>query len=205
LDHDFEQGLSSNQRIVKDIFVLGCTVALRFSDLIGIRPIDIMEVSGKYYLGVKAQKTGAVMKVRLPSYALAIIDKNTRKGRKTIFPGMSLTWFNKCIKRLTEAAGWVEPVSRTRNRQGVKKNMLVHKSQKAYRFCDCVSSHIMRRTAITTMLLSGVPELVVKKISGHSGDSKSFYRYVDLVQAYVDEEVENHFKNLVSPREPKPA
>jgi hypothetical protein len=45
--------------------------------------------------------------------------------------------------------------------------------------------------------MNGVPELVVKKISGHSGDSKSFYRYVDLVQSYIDISVERHFEMVV--------
>jgi integrase len=198
VDSDFEERLSQDQCLIRDIFVFGCSVGLRFYDLIKIRPMDIVQTGGKCYLGVKAQKTGALMNVRLPVYAMAIVNKYKKRGQKTIFPSMSLAWFNKCLKRLCEGAGWTEPVDRTRNRRGVSKNMLVFESQKAFRFCDCVSSHMMRRTAITTMLMNGVPELVVKKISGHTDDSKSFYRYVNLVQSYMDDAVEAHFEKLVA-------
>lgn len=63
-------------------------------------------------------------------------------------------------------------------------------NNKPYRFCDLVSSHTMRRTGITNMLVAGMPELVVKKISGHTSDSKSFFRYVELAQKITDKEIE---------------
>ena len=69
-------------------------------------------------------------------------------------------------------------------------------TQKKYRFCDLVSSHVMRRTAITTMLMLGMKEHAVKQISGHSNDSKSFYRYVNLVQSYLDNEMDEVFNKF---------
>ncbi|MBK6380987.1 MAG: hypothetical protein IPF72_15415 [Chitinophagaceae bacterium] len=54
----------------------------------------------------------------------------------------------------------------------------------------------MRRTAIT-MLMLGMKEHVVRKISGHADNSKSFYRYVNLVQSYLDNEVDEVFGKLV--------
>ena len=53
-----------------------------------------------------------------------------------------------------------------------------------------------RRTAITTMLMLGMAEHVVKKISGHAANSKAFYRYVNLVQSYLDHEVDKVFDKL---------
>jgi hypothetical protein len=54
----------------------------------------------------------------------------------------------------------------------------------------------MRRTAITTMLSLGMPEHLVRKISGHSANSKEFFRYVALSQLYVDAETEIMFEKL---------
>lgn len=54
----------------------------------------------------------------------------------------------------------------------------------------------MRRTAITTMLCLGVPEQIVRKISGHSSGTKEFYRYVLWAQTYQDKETENMFEQL---------
>jgi len=53
-----------------------------------------------------------------------------------------------------------------------------------------MSSHMMRRTAITTLLILGMPEHLVRKISGHSHTSSSFNRYVHYAQAYIDREID---------------
>jgi hypothetical protein len=55
----------------------------------------------------------------------------------------------------------------------------------------------MRRTAITTMLMLGMKEHVLRKISGHADNSKSFYRNVNLVQSYMDNEMDEVFGKLV--------
>ena len=55
----------------------------------------------------------------------------------------------------------------------------------------------MRRTAITTLLLLGVDEISVRRISGHAAGSKEFYRYVVVVQEYMNAKVkEAHIKLL---------
>ena len=54
----------------------------------------------------------------------------------------------------------------------------------------------MRRTAITTLLCLGMPEQVVRKISGHSPMSKEFFRYVSIAQTYQDKETEKVFDLL---------
>ena len=66
------------------------------------------------------------------------------------------------------------------------------------RFCDKMSSHMMRRTAITTLLILGMPEHLVRKISGHSHASTSFNRYVHYAQAYMDKEIEKVYSKLES-------
>jgi intergrase/recombinase len=67
---------------------------------------------------------------------------------------------------------------------------------KELRFCDVVSSHTMRRTAITTMLSLGVHEQLVRKISGHTPNSKEFYRYVSWSQTLQDRSTEEMFAKL---------
>ncbi|AXB56870.1 tyrosine-type recombinase/integrase [Flavobacterium fluviale] len=66
------------------------------------------------------------------------------------------------------------------------------------RFCDKMSSHMMRRTAITTLLILGMPEHLVRKISGHSHASTFFNRYVHYAQAYMDKEIEKVHSKLES-------
>ena len=46
------------------------------------------------------------------------------------------------------------------------------------------------------MLVSGMPEHIVRKISGHTNNSKSFFRYVSLAQKITDTEIEKVFCRL---------
>ena len=64
-------------------------------------------------------------------------------------------------------------------------------------FYQHITAHTMRRTAITTLLIMGVPENIVRKISGHAPGSKEFYKYVGIAQEYLNQEVKNAYKKLV--------
>jgi integrase len=197
-DKAFPEKLTPSLLKTKHIFVFGCTVALRVSDLFAIKFTDIEKRVDAYYLPVKTIKTGTVVRIKLPEYAVNIVEhfKATAKKRKTIFPPIPRTRFNDQLKAIAEAAGWVGEIGKQRTRRGLSVEGTIGASKKKYRFCDLVSSHIMRRTAITTMLMLGMKEHVVKQISGHSNDSKSFYRYVNLVQSYLDNEMDEVFNKL---------
>ena len=56
------------------------------------------------------------------------------------------------------------------------------------------SSHMMRRSIITNMLILGTDETVVRKISGHAPGSKEFYRYVDYAQLFIDKQTDRYFQ-----------
>lgn len=195
----FNQQLNKPLRKAKDIFVFGCTVALRVSDLFAVRFTDVEQVGTHYYLPVRTIKTGTMVRIKLPAYAVDIVEKfrMSAKGRKTIFPPVPRTRFNNQLKMIAELAGWTGAVDKQRKKRGVSVKNSGRNGTDVYRFCDLVSSHTMRRTAITTMLMLGMKEHVVKKISGHADDSKSFYRYVNLVQSYLDNEVDEVFGKLV--------
>jgi integrase len=199
---EFDESLNCALKRSKDIFVFGCTVGLRFSDLMNIRFTDMEKVGDIYYLNTKSKKTEIVTKVKLPGYVLKIIHALNRKAQKrtTVIPLISKNQFNKNIKRIAEKAGWTHDVPKRRTKRG--KEFIIYNCKsdvkKIYRFCDLLSSHVMRRTAVSTMLMLGMPEHVVKKVSGHTSDSKAFYRYVTFAQSYLDthiDKVYDHFSN----------
>ncbi|MDJ1473611.1 tyrosine-type recombinase/integrase [Xanthocytophaga flava] len=186
-DKAFEQGLSADMQVVKDIFVFGCTVALRFSDLIQLQIPNLEFINERWYLKVTSQKTQTFTRVLLPEYARDIVLKYNKK-HKTLLPAFSKNYLNQKVKQLIELAGWVHPVAKTRNKRGIP--VIVYKEKhKLHRFCDMVTTHTMRRTAITTMLSLGMPEFMVRKISGHAPNSREFFRYVALAQSYMDTEL----------------
>lgn len=197
---DFENSLSPRMKQVKDFFVFGCTVALRFSDLVALKPANLRMVNGQYYLVVRSLKTNTDTLVKLPSYAVDILNKYS-KQKKRLLPPFNKVNLNKYIKLLLEKAGFTHPVSVTRSKRGKSADLKRENvKQQQYRFCDVATTHTMRRTAITTMLSLGVPEQVVRKISGHAPGSKEFYRYVFWAQTYQDQEVDKMFARLEEKR-----
>lgn len=177
-------------------FVFGCTVALRVSDLLSLKKENIRIVNEYNYLAVRSLKTATDSLVKLPPYAVEIIQRYD-KLKKGLLPKFNIVNLNKYIKLLLEQAGFNQTVHVTRSRRGLaieQKNR--NPTAQKIRFSDVATTHTMRRTAITTMLSLGVPEQIVRRISGHSPSSKEFYRYLLLAQTYQDKETEKMFNKL---------
>ncbi|HCF63245.1 MAG TPA: hypothetical protein DEU93_02935 [Chitinophagaceae bacterium] len=190
-DKTFEETLLKSLRTTKDVFVFGCTTGLRCSDIFNLRFRDIVQQESHYYLAMRAVKTGVITRVKLPPYIIDIVSKRRRNKSDSskIFTPISNVQFNKNIRKLAECAGWTHIVGKQRSRNGVQVEQINCTIKKTYRFCDLLSSHTMRRTAITNMLMLGMSEQVVRNISGHSPKSTSFYRYVNFAQTYIDSEI----------------
>ena len=187
---------------IKDIFVFGCTVALRVSDLLSLTVKNLVVRQDKYYINVKSQKTGTYTSIKLPDYAIDILNKYKRRGANArLLPDISSAWFNKRLKELAALLPDDFEMVKTRERRG--KEVIVYKDpekRQHYKLSDHISTHTMRRTAITNMLCLGMPEHLVRKISGHAAGSKEFFRYVQHSQSFIDEETDQFFeriKNLI--------
>jgi len=180
---------------IKDIFVVGCTVALRYSDLINLERSNLVNENYQLYLKVQSKKTQTYTRIKLPEYVVQIFKKY--KHKKKLLPYYNLVRLNLYLKQLAEKAGWIEEKIKTRQKRGIAMIVFKDKSKKIhYRFCDHMSSHTMRRTAITTMLRLQMPEHLVRKISGHAPGSKEFHKYVAISQNYLDIETDKVFEKL---------
>lgn len=100
------------------------------------------------------------------------------------------------MKRIGEKAGWIEPLTKKREKLGREVEVFQNGTRKEKRFCDQMSSHMMRRTAVTTMLIFGMPEHLVRNISGHTSGSSSFYRYIHYARSFVDTEIDKVHQQL---------
>ena len=188
----FDELLTDTQKLTRDIFIFGCSVALRFSDIMLLKIANIERRNDHSYLKTKSKKTGISAFVKLPEYALTIINRYS--GRAKLFPDISLAHFNKCLKKIGELAEWNEPILKNRSKRGGGE-----KASNPIPFHESMSSHMMRRTSITSMLTAGIPEYIVRSISGHTNSSKSFYRYVNLAQNIMDTEINKLHKRLYHP------
>lgn len=195
-DQELEEQLNPHLRVIKDIFVFGCTVALRFSDLMALQPFHVHKQEANYYLKIKSQKTGTESRIKLPDYALEILKRYGGK-QPTLLPKFSLDYFNSRLKEIGRHLAMEEPMMKVRSRRG--KECCLYKNTKRkqhYTTADQLSSHTMRRTAITTMLRLGMNEQAVRRISGHAPGSKEFYRYVAYSQTFLDSETDRLFDRL---------
>lgn len=197
-NREFNKRLPQHLHPIKDMFVFGCTVALRISDLMKLQSFNLSKLNGEYYLKVKSKKTATDTSLKLPAYAVDILRKYENCG-PTLLPNLSTWYFNKRLKEMSAYVTDNEPMIKIRLRKG--EQVMVYKNAKKkqhYTMADHVSSHIMRRTAITTMLSLGMPEQLVRKISGHAPNSKEFYKYVSFSQSLLDTETDKHFKKLLT-------
>ena len=147
---------------------------------------------------VRSKKTSVETQICLPDYAIEILQQYPKLKGGYLLPRFNITNLNLYVKQLTEKAGLTHNIGKSRGKRGSNKEITMSTDNKkaSYRFCDLVTTHTMRRTAITTMLCLGMPEQVVRKISGHSPMSKEFFRYVSLAQAYQDKETAIVFDKL---------
>ena len=146
---------------VKDVFAFGCTVALRFSDLMALRQTNIRIFGNKLYLQVRSQKTATDTQMCLPDYAINVLRKYATQKKGFLLPRFNDVNLNLYVKQLIKLAGFVNPFRKTRNKRGVAKEIFNQKSnnKNSYDFSDLVTTHTMRRTAITKVSIFSAPRL----------------------------------------------
>lgn len=180
----------------RDILIAGCAVALRYSDLMNLEKANLQFINQQYYLRVQSKKTKIYTNIKLPSFVVDIFKKYSRKDNR-LLPYINNGLLNIYLKELAEHLGWTHEIVKTRQKRG--KAIVIYKDARKkshFRFCDLISTHIMRRTAITTMLRLEMPEHLVRKISGHAPNSAEFHKYVSISQNYLDSETDKVFARL---------
>lgn len=187
-----EYPISERQKQILGYFLFGISVGLRYSDLKQITAAHLEEIDSQIYLNCKSQKTGIVTKVSLPAFAVEILKLYpSRKKKGPLLSLPTVYQFNKNLKNVARIMGWDWPVVTYKSKFG---KAIIDDSRK---FHDIISSHMMRRTTITSLLTLGVPESAVRQISGHAKGSKEFYRYVQFSQAYIDQGTNKAWKKLL--------
>jgi integrase len=100
-DEELNSSIPKHLVWVKDIFVFGCTVALRYSDIMNLKSKNIHFVNNSYYLKVVSEKTSTPTSIKLPDYAIEIVMKYQNQ-QENVFPKYTLSWFNTNLKELAQ-------------------------------------------------------------------------------------------------------
>ena len=149
---------------VRDLFVFGCMVGLRYSDYSDVRPENIIEVDGQKFIYIRTQKTGEVVYIPCNPVVLDIFYKYGHMANK-LPRAISGQKFNEYIKEAGRKAGLTVP-GRLLNAPEME-------------LCELISSHTARRSFSTNYYLDGFPTVDLMKITGHRTE-RAFLQYIKI-------------------------
>lgn len=154
---------------IRDVFLIGCYTALRYSDYSRIKAENIRTTaSGIKVIDITTQKTN--QRVIIPF----LFDKLEPLLKKYDYnvPKTLEQKVNKYIKIIGEKAGINTPIITTETRGGKR---FEEKHQK----WELITTHTARRSGATNMHKMGHPDTEIMKITGHT-TIVSFLNYIKL-------------------------
>jgi integrase len=162
----------------RDLFVIGCTTGLRFSDIAALRA----EHRHDGFLRIRTQKTKDPLALPITPRLQAVLAKYPTCE----FPVLSHQKMNAYLKELGRLAHLDTPTEIVRYKGGERLAKTVPKY-------EVLTTHTARRTFITLSLQKGVQAEVVMRVSGHK-DMKSFRKYIKYANEYVKDEMMKAWK-----------
>jgi integrase len=163
---------------VRDLFIFGAWVGLRFSDFSNIKPENIVQIDGDDCIKIITQKTKDLAIIPCNPVVLEIFNKyscNTNRLPKAL----SNQKFNDYIKDVCKAAELTE------------KGRL--QSTPDLMLWEAVSSHTARRSFATNYYLQGFPPIDLMKVTGHKTE-RSFLKYIRLSKEATAKRMAAHIK-----------
>ena len=168
------------KEIARDVFLMGCYTAQRYSDYSTINEGNIRKLeNGRMVIDLKQQKTGNHVVIPTRPEVLAILVKYDNA-----MPRSYEQKVNKHIKEIAREAGITEPVEIEYVENGEKKKKSVPK-------CDLVKTHTARRSGATNMYMAGIPSIAIMKITGHKTE-KEFMKYLKISEEETAMELMEH-------------
>ncbi|WP_075604089.1 site-specific integrase [Saccharicrinis aurantiacus] len=137
---------SSSHELVRDLFVFSCYTGIAYSDLITLRPENlIIGIDGNQWISTKRKKTNVAIHIPLLPEAKEMLAKYADHPKAQrfcrLFPTITNQRINLYLKQIAEICG-------------IKKNL---------------TFHLARHTFATTITLAnGVPIETVSKLLGHT-------------------------------------
>jgi integrase len=164
----------------RDVFLVGCYTALRYSDYsrISIEHIKKLE-TGIACIDLITKKTGDRVIIPLRSEVVEILEKYNYKLPKTYEQKV-----NKSIKAVGQLAGISEIIILEKLKGGKKVTETYNKSQ-------LIVTHTARRSAATNMYRAGIPSYDIMKITGHRTE-QNFLKYLRQTNSETAEKLSVH-------------
>ena len=134
--HQFDFSDRPELELIRDLFVIKSHLCLRICDLFSVTKANIVGDAIEY----TPIKTGnRVVRLLLTGTAKEIINKYSRPDAQSLVPKISLTDYNKGIKKVLKKAGINRVVAIMNHTTGHEEH---------YPIYEVVSSHMARRTFV---------------------------------------------------------
>jgi integrase len=171
---------------VRDLFIIGCETALRYSDLTRIKPEHII---GDDIHIIPTKKNNSIISINkkliIPISSRLRLILNKLNNAPSNFTIKERTEFNNKVRKICELAK-IDAVTLIQERENNKQIEVFYKKY------ELVSSHTCRRSFCTNRFKDGVPTTVIMAVSGHRTE-KSFSKYLKL----DSNEILQHYRKLL--------
>ncbi|MGV3504666.1 MAG: site-specific integrase [Adhaeribacter sp.] len=166
--------LGDNPRLerVRDLFLIGCYTGLRFSDLSNLKP----ENFAGDYLEIRTIKTKDNLKIPIAPQVRRIVSKY-----ETGLPSITNQKANEYLKELGAVVGLEAKTNKVNYPGGKRVELMVNKF-------DLMTTHMARRTFITIALKKGMPQVTLRKMTGHK-DLRTMAKYVEISEEDTQKEM----------------
>lgn len=176
--YQFDFSKSPKLESVRDLFVFGSFVGLRFSDFSDVKQENIQKINNDLCIKIKTKKMGN--KVVIPCNPIVVDIFNRYSHMPNNLPrAVSNQKFNDYIKEACRLAGLKE------------KGRL--ESNHELELWECISSHTARRSFATNLYNDDFPILDIMKVTGHKTE-RAFLKYIKITDEDAAKKLSVHNK-----------
>ncbi len=166
-DHKFDNEMYGK---VRDVFCFACFTGLRYSDVMNLKRENIVSDSIRFTT-IKTQEN---KEIPLNHFAKNILNKYV--DDKKPLPAIASQDINTDLENIGKDLKFNEPVKfvKYKGSERIETYVPMH---------EVLTFHVSRKTFVTTSLVLGMDERMVKEFSGHKKE-ENFRRYVKFADTY---------------------
>lgn len=170
---------TENQEKAYRYIVASMLTSARYKDLANWHISNLVKHENEVYLVYSPSKTPTkVIEIKVVGRLMEVFEQEG-----WLLPRIPYTTLRRSLKEVMKLAGFTEQIQKVKY-VGEERKVT---NKEAWEMYGC---HRFRAGAITSMLSQGLSESEVKTFSGHSGNSKSFERYVQFSRKQNDNAID---------------
>ncbi len=155
----------------RDLFIVGCETALRYSDFIRIKQEHINSDT----LSLYQKKTKSKVVIPISNRLREVLEKyNYDLPQRS---DNEMTTFNELLRNICESCNINGSIV-------IQQTRGLRSEEKYFKKFELISSHTARRSYCTVKFLKGVPPKAIMAVSGHKTE-KAFMKYIKLNQQEI--------------------